>query len=210
MVGCCSGCHSPKRPAKPGTRRALWLALIINLGMFLVEVVAGLSAGSSSLQADALDFFGDAVNYAVSLFVLGMSLRYRAAASIAKGATMGAFGLWVVGNTVWHLSLGTVPEAELMGGIGTAALIANLVVAIMLYAYREGDSNMRSVWICSRNDAIGNLAVMAAALGVFGTGRGWPDFLVAGLMAALALVGAGQVLNQALGELRGEYAPEAY
>lgn len=186
----------------PRFRKALWAALAINVGMFLVEIVAGVAAGSSSLQADALDFLGDAANYGVSLFVLGMSLKRRAMASILKGATMGAFGLWVIGNTAWHLLSGTVPEASVMGTIGTAALVANVVVAVMLYAFRDGDSNMRSVWICSRNDAIGNLAVLGAAGGVVATGSGWPDFVVAGIMAALALSGAAQVLRHAFAELR--------
>lgn len=202
-AGCCSsGCHSPSSEVAPGFRKALWAALVINAGMFLVEIVAGVAAGSSSLQADALDFFGDAANYGVSLFVLGMSLRHRAMASVLKGATMGAFGLWVIGNTAYHLLTGTVPEATVMGAVGVAALVANVAVAVMLYAFRDGDSNMRSVWICSRNDAIGNLAVLGAASGVFATGSGWPDFAVAGVMAALALSGAAQVLRHALAELR--------
>lgn len=208
MAGCCSGCHTPTNDSAPRFRKALWVALAINAGMFLVEIVAGVTAGSSALQADALDFFGDAANYGVSLFVLGMSLHHRAMASVMKGATMGAFGLWVIGNTAYHLLNGTVPEAGVMGVVGIAALIANVVVAAMLYAFRDGDSNMRSVWICSRNDAIGNLAVLGAASGVFTTGTGWPDFLVAGVMAALALSGATQVLRHALAELRSPVAVE--
>lgn len=191
-----------RKDAAPRFRKALWVALAINAGMFLVEIVAGVAAGSSSLQADALDFFGDAANYGVSLFVLGMSLHRRAMASVLKGTTMGAFGLWVIGNTGWRLLNSTVPEAAVMGAVGVAALVANVVVAVMLYAFRDGDSNMRSVWICSRNDAIGNLAVLGAAGGVFATGSGWPDFAVAGIMAALALLGAVQVLRHALAELR--------
>ncbi|WP_096703364.1 cation transporter [Magnetospirillum sp. 15-1] len=207
-ASCCQGeCQPPSDGTTPLFRRALWAALVINAGMFVVEVVAGMAAGSSSLQADSLDFLGDAANYAVSLFVLGMSLRRRAQASVIKGATMGAFGLWVIGNTLLHVLNGTVPESQVMGAVGIAAFIANVVVAIMLYAFREGDSNMRSVWICSRNDAIGNLAVLAAAGGVFASGSGWPDFAVAGIMAALALSGAYQVLRHALAELR--YCPVA-
>lgn len=203
-AGCCQhDCHGTTQRF----RRVLWAALVINAVMFVVEVVAGMAAGSSSLQADALDFLGDAANYGVSLFVLGMSLRRRAMASLLKGATMGAFGLWVMGDTVIHALNGTVPQSEVMGAVGIAAFIANVAVAVMLYAFREGDSNMRSVWICSRNDAIGNLAVLAAAGGVFTTGSGWPDFAVAGIMAALALSGATQVLRHALAELR--YSPAA-
>lgn len=207
-ANCCQGgCQPPSGGTTQRFRRALWAALVINAGMFVVEIVAGMAAGSSSLQADSLDFLGDAANYAVSLFVLGMSLRRRAQASVIKGATMGAFGLWVIGNTLLHVLNGTVPESQVMGAVGIAAFIANVAVAIMLYAFREGDSNMRSVWICSRNDAIGNLAVMAAAGGVFASGSGWPDFAVAGIMAALALSGAYQVLHHALAELR--YSPVA-
>jgi len=203
-MGCChDGCQS-RTAASSRFRRVLWVALIVNAGMFAVETVAGMAARSSALQADALDFLGDAANYGVSLFVLGMSLRHRARASVLKGATMGAFGLWVSVNTMLHLINGTVPEAEMMGVVGTVALMANGAVAVMLYAFREGDSTMRSVWICSRNDAIGNIAVLAAASGVFATGSGWPDFTVAGIVAALALSGAFQVLRHARSELRGK------
>lgn len=183
-------------------RRVLWAALVINAAMFLVEIVAGLAAGSVSLQADALDFLADAGNYGISLFVIGMALHYRAKAALVKGATMGLFGLWVVGATIWHAVAGTLPHAVTMGTVGFAALIANAVVFAMLWAYREGDSNMRSVWLCSRNDVIGNFAVMLAALGVFGTGSGWPDVIVAAVMGLLALQGAWVVICQATGELR--------
>jgi len=203
MAGCCTTCHTPvDRRIAPRLRKALWVALAINAAMFLVEIVAGVTAGSAALLADALDFFGDAANYGVSLFVLGLSLRRRAQASLLKGATMGAFGLWVIGNTVHQLLTGTVPAAEVMGAVGLAALVANIAVAAMLYAFRDGDSNMRSVWICSRNDAIGNLAVLGAASGVFATGTGWPDLLVAAIMAGLALSGAAQIIRHARAELR--------
>src|SRR4051794_16532946 len=161
--------------------------------MFLVEIVAGLISGSVSLQADALDFLGDVANYGISLFVIGMALRYRASAALIKGVTMGLFGIWVIGAIVWHAALGTVPQAITMGEVGFAALVANAVVFVLLWAYRKGDSNMRSVWLCSRNDVIGNMAVLLAALGVFGTGTGWPDLIVAGLMAGLGIQGAYQV-----------------
>jgi Co/Zn/Cd efflux system component len=180
----------------------LWAALIINGGMFCIEIVAGLMAGSVSLQADALDFLGDVANYGISLFVIGMALRYRATAALIKGMTMGAFGIWVIGATVSNAVKGTVPHALTMGEVGFAALAANAAVFALLWAYRKGDSNMRSVWLCSRNDVIGNLAVLFAALGVFGTGTGWPDVIVAGLMASLGIQGAFQVIRQALGEVR--------
>jgi len=190
-------------------RRVLWAALGINLAMFLVEIAAGLAAGSISLQADALDFFGDSANYGISLFVLGMALRWRASAALLKGASMGVFGLWVLGAAVYHAAFGGIPEAEVMGAIGFTALAANVAVALMLFAFRDGDSNRRSVWLCSRNDAIGNLAVMAAATGVFATGTAWPDLAVAGVMAALALSAAVQVIRQSLGEMRRAAAPLA-
>jgi cation diffusion facilitator family transporter len=202
-AGCCQdGCGTLAAKVSRRFRRALWIALAINAIMFVVEITAGVAAGSSSLQADALDFLGDAANYGLSLFVLGMSLRHRAMASVLKGFTMGAFGIWVMLATVRHLFDGTVPEAETMGAVGVAALISNVTVALVLYAFRDGDSNMRSVWICSRNDAVGNVAVLAAAGGVVATGAGWPDVAVAAIMAALALSGAWQVLRHALSELR--------
>jgi Co/Zn/Cd efflux system component len=176
--------------------------LAINAVMFVVEVIAGLAAGSASLQADALDFLGDSANYAISLFVIGMALRYRAAAALLKGMTMAVFGLWVVANTAWHAWHGTLPQAFTMGAVGTAALLANFISFGLLWAYREGDANMRSAWVCTRNDVLGNLAVLVAALGVFGTGTGWPDAIVAAAMAALALQGAVVVVRHALSELR--------
>jgi Co/Zn/Cd efflux system component len=170
--------------------------------MFAVEVAAGLMAGSASLQADALDFLGDAANYAISLLVVGMALRYRASAALAKGATMGVFGLWVIATVIWHAMHGTLPSALTMGAVGLAALAANAASFGLLWAYRNGDANMRSAWICTRNDVLGNLAVLLAAAGVFGTGTGWPDVIVAGIMAALALQGATTVIRQSLDEMR--------
>ena len=200
-----SCCNQPKdiHRGDKGYRRVLWVVLAINAAMFAVEVSAGLAAGSASLQADALDFLGDAGNYAISLFVVGMALQYRAGAALLKGATMGVFGLWVDrGYDLFHAWHGTLPEAFTMGAVGTAALIANAISFGLLWAYRAGDSNMRSAWICTRNDVFGNLAVLLAAAGVFGTGTGWPDIVVAAIMAALALQGAWMVLNQSWSELR--------
>jgi Co/Zn/Cd efflux system component len=183
-------------------RRILWAVLTINAVMFLVEIGAGLAAGSASLQADALDFLGDAGNYAISLFVVGMALRYRAMAALVKGGTMGVFGLWVIGTVIWHAVHGTLPSAFTMGAVGFAALAANAASFGLLWAYRAGDANMRSAWICTRNDVVGNLAVLLAAAGVFGTGTGWPDIIVAAIMAGLALQGAVTVLRQSSAELR--------
>jgi len=198
---CCHD-HSTQPQADGRYRRVLWIALAINVAMFLVEIVAGLIAGSASLQADALDFLGDAGNYAISLAVVGLALRARAGAALAKAATMGLFGLWVIGSTVWLALNGMLPSAATMGAVGFAALVANAAVLALLWAYRSGDANMRSVWLCSRNDVIGNCAVLLAALGVFGTGTGWPDIAVAAVMAGLALQGAWLVSRQALAELR--------
>lgn len=186
-------------------RRVLWAVLTINAAMFAIEVIAGLAAGSASLQADALDFLGDAANYAISLFVVGMALRYRAMAAFLKGATMAMFGVWVLAITGWHAWHGTLPHAFTMGAVGFAALLANAASFGLLWAYRSGDANMRSAWICTRNDVIGNLAVLLAALGVLGTGTGWPDVIVAVIMALLALQGAVLVIRQAMNELRLPY-----
>ncbi len=186
-------------------RKILWIALIVNAAMFLVEIGAGFQSGSLSLLADAVDFAGDALNYAVSLAVLASALAWRARAAILKAVSMMGFGLYVLGAAVWSVWHGEVPQAMTMGAVALLALVANVVVAWMLYAFREGDANMRSVWLCSRNDAIGNVAVLLAALGVFGTGSSWPDLAVASLMAALALHGGWTVLRQARGEL-GEHA----
>jgi Co/Zn/Cd efflux system component len=213
MADCC--CTPPPLNLDPhrgnaaAYRRVLWAVLAINAMMFLVEIGAGLAAGSASLQADALDFLGDAANYAISLIVVGMALRYRATAALAKGATMGLFGLWVIGTVVWHAVHGTLPSAFTMGAVGFAALAANAASFGLLWAYRGGDANMRSAWICTRNDVLGNLAVLLAALGVFGTGTGWPDIVVATIMAALALQGAAIVVRQSLAELRRPVAVPA-
>lgn len=199
-ANCCQHCEPDD--GGPRYRRVLWAVLAINAVMFLVEIGAGVMAGSASLQADALDFLGDAANYGISLFVVGMALRFRAMAAVAKGATMGAFGFWVLSISAWHALNGSVPHAMTMGAIGVTALAANAASFALLWAYRTGDANMRSAWICTRNDVLGNLAVLAAAAGVFGTGAGWPDAIVAAIMAALALQGAWVVLRQAAGELR--------
>jgi Co/Zn/Cd efflux system component len=174
---------------------------MLNGVMFLAEIGTGVAAGSASLQADALDFLGDTANYAISLGVAGMVLAVRARVALVKGATLFALAVWVIGLTGFHAYYGTIPKAEIMGVVGLLALLTNLGVAVMLFRFRGGDANMRSVWICSRNDAIGNLAVVGAAAGVFGTGTGWPDIAVAAIMAALGISGGWQIMRQALSEL---------
>lgn len=189
----------------PRYRRVLWIALWVNAAMFVVEIAGGVSSGSLSLLADAVDFAGDALNYGVSLAVLAAAVAWRARAAMLKAASMIGFGLFVLGSALWNVWHGDVPNATTMGTVAVLALLANLSVAWMLYAFREGDANMRSVWLCTRNDAIGNLTVMAAALGVFGTGSAWPDLVVAGLMATLALHGGWQVLRQARREINATH-----
>jgi len=200
-ASCCDQAIDPHR-GNESYRRVLWAVLAVNTVMFAVEVAAGLAAGSASLQADALDFLGDAGNYAISLFVVGMALRYRALAAFLKGVTMGVFGSWVLGITAWHVWNGTLPHAFTMGAVGFAALLANAASFGLLWAYRGGDANMRSAWICTRNDVFGNLAVLLAAFGVLGTGSGWPDVIVAAIMAGLALQGAWVVVHRSRSELR--------
>jgi Co/Zn/Cd efflux system component len=204
MAGCCEhdGCSSHKALSSPQWRLVLWVALAVNAGMFLAEIAVGVAAGSASLEADAIDFLGDAANYAISLGVAGMALNWRARAALFKGYSMALLGAAVLVSTAWHAYAGTVPQAETMGIVGVIALIANAAVALMLFRFRSGDANMRSVWICSRNDAIGNLAVLAAAAGVFGTGTGWPDLIIAAIMATLGMSGGWQIVRQAAGELR--------
>ena len=187
--------------SSPRLRRVLWIALILNAAMFAVEIVGGLKSGSVSLLADAVDFAGDAANYALSLAVLSMGLLWRARAAWIKGATMGAYGAFVLGKAAWAAAAGSVPEPITMGAIALLALAVNAGVAVMLFSFREGDANLRSVWLCSRNDAIGNVAVGIAALGVFGTGTAWPDLMVASVMATLALTASVSVLRQARGEI---------
>ena len=206
MSAHCSGhAPQPKFPdERPRYRRILWIALIVNAVMLVVELAAGYASGSVSLLADAIDFGGDALNYSVSLAVLSAALAWRARAAMLKSVSMAAFGLLVLGRAAWSLWTGQVPEATTMGAVGLLAFGANLAVAWMLFAFRDGDANMRSVWLCTRNDAIGNVAVMAAALGVLGTGVSWPDLVVATLMALVAIHSAWQVFGQARLELDAE------
>ncbi len=185
----------------PRYRRVLWIALVVNAAMFFVEVAMGYRSQSASLLADAIDFAGDSANYAISLAVLTASVNWRARTALLKAACMMGFGVFVLARAVWGAWSGAVPDATTMGAISVLALAANLGVAWILYAFREGDANMRSVWLCSRNDAIGNLAVMAAAAGVAGSGTAWPDLVVAAVMAFLAIQGGLAVMRQARVEL---------
>ncbi|MEW8322362.1 MAG: cation transporter [Candidatus Thiodiazotropha taylori] len=203
MQNCCSStqCTDGTAAVSPEFRKALWIALIVNLIMFNIEIVGGLYASSVSLLADAVDFAGDAANYVLSLSVLSLGLLWRARAALIKGMTMGAYGLLVVGKTAWASLYGSAPEAYTMGLIGLVALVANLSVAIMLYRFRDGDANMRSVWLCSRNDSIVNLMIILAALGVLGTETRWPDLFVAAVVSGLAISSAISIVVQARHEI---------
>jgi cation diffusion facilitator family transporter len=183
-------------------KRRLWLVIAINAAMFAVEMAAGALAGSRALQADALDFFGDAATYGISLAVIGAPLRVRSIAAIAKGASLTLMSLWIFGVTAYHVFVLGVPHAEIMGAVGILALAANLGSVLILLRYKDGDANVRSVWLCSRNDAIGNVAVMVAALGVWGTTSRWPDLIVAAIMAGLFITSSVQILRQSFKELR--------
>jgi Co/Zn/Cd efflux system component len=200
-------CPAPAPSADPRYRRILWIALAVNAAMFLVELGASAASGSAALAADAVDFAGDAANYGLSLAAIAAGGMWSSRAALGKGVAMGMYGVGVLAFCAWRIHVGTPPEALTMGIIGTLALAANLWVAWLLYAYREGDANMRSVWLCTRNDAISNLAVLAAALSVFGTGNFWPDVAVAALMASLALYSAGSVILHARSELRPQRVP---
>ncbi|MFP3920902.1 MAG: cation transporter [Dichotomicrobium sp.] len=200
MGASCCGSETNFEGLSPDYKRRLWAVIAINAGMFIVEMLAGHLAGSQALQADALDFLGDSLTYGLSMAVIGASLRVRASAALLKGVSLLAMGLWVFGSTVYAVFVLGVPQAQVMGAIGFLALAANMVSVLLLVRYKEGDANVRSVWLCSRNDAIGNIAVMIAALGVWGTQTGWPDVIVAGLMAGLFTWSAVQILSQGLGE----------
>jgi len=207
MAGCgCNTTCSPTQKISPKFRRALWIALILNALMFFVEIIGGSHARSVSLWADALDFAGDAANYAISLAVLSMTLYWRATAALVKGITMAAFGIFVIVKVFWSWWLGVTPEPMLMGAIGVLALAVNVVSALLLYAFRDGDANMRSVWLCSRNDAIANIAIIVAAVGVLGTGTMFPDLFVAFIIAYLGVSSGLAVIKQARAERKMDQA----
>ncbi|MBT8100515.1 MAG: cation transporter, partial [Gammaproteobacteria bacterium] len=198
----CAGENVGVKASDPIFRRVLWIALVANFTMFVVEMVASQLGDSLSLQADALDFFGDSANYAISLFVVGMALSVRAKASLVKGASMALFGSWVVGSAVYRAFTDSAPDPATMSAIALLALLVNVAVAGMLYRFRNGDSNRQSIWLCSRNDALGNMAVMLAAAGVFASASRWPDLLVAGIIASLNISAALHVIRLARAELR--------
>ena len=203
-ASCCGSLEASRVAVDPRFRAALWVALVINVAMFAVEIVGGIAANSVSLWADAVDFAGDAANYAVSLAALSLGFTMRSRIALLKGITMTGFGVVVLASAGWAAVRGLPPEPLTMGAIGFVALLANAAVAGMLFAFRDGDANMRSVWLCSRNDVIGNLAVIVAAAGVLGSGSGIPDIIVASIMATLALTSGTAVIRQARRELHDQ------
>ena len=201
MTGSCG--HDAQFEGVSATyKRRLWMVIAINATMFVVEMAAGQAAQSQALKADALDFLGDALTYGLSLAVIGLTVRVRATAALFKGLSLMLMGLWVLGSTLYRVVYIGVPAAGVMGSIGFLALAANVASVLLLVAYKDGDANVRSVWLCSRNDAIGNVAVMLAALGVWGTATGWPDLIVAAAMAGLFVNSSIQIIRQSLHERR--------
>lgn len=200
------GCGCGGNPAFDGMdsryKLMLWIVIAINATMFLVEMVAGKLAGSQALQADALDFLGDTLTYGLSLAVIGMSLKIRSSAALVKGASLFLMGAWVFGSTLYQTMFLTVPKAEMMGVVAVLALAANLASVLLLLRYKDGDANVRSVWLCSRNDAIGNAVVIFAAYAVWDLDKAWPDLAVAAVMAWLFLNSSLSILKQALREYR--------
>ncbi|WP_350336190.1 cation transporter [Coralliovum pocilloporae] len=205
-AGCCN--HNARFDGlSPAYKRVLWTVIALNGIMFAVELTAGVAARSQALQADALDFLGDTLTYGISLAVIGQSLAIRSTAALFKGFSLLVMGLFVFGATLYRVFVTGVPEAHVMGVVGFLALAANVISVLLLMKYKDGDANVRSVWLCSRNDAIGNVAVMLAASGVWATATGWPDLAVAGLMAVLFISSAWSILRQSLGEFREARAP---
>ena len=202
MSASCCGTETRFEGLSADYKRRLWLVIAINAGMFLVEMAAGALAGSQALQADALDFLGDSLTYGMSLAVIGAAVPVRAWTAFAKGVSLSLMGLWVFGSTAYHVLVLGIPHAEIMGGVGFMALAANVGSVIILARYKDGDANVRSVWLCSRNDAIGNVAVMLAAIGVWATATRWPDLIVAAIMAGLFLTSSLQILRQSAKEIR--------
>lgn len=209
MTGCGCGQGGTFEGLSDGYRRVLIAVIAVNAAMFVIEMSAGAFAGSQALKADALDFLGDTATYAMTLAVIGKPAGWRASAALVKGVSLAMMGLWVLGHTAYQVLVLGVPQATVMGAVGALALAANAFSVLLLLPYRSGDANVRSVWLCSRNDAIGNVAVIAAAGGVWATGAAWPDLAVAGVMASLFLWSAVQIIRQAGAELRAPPSPAA-
>jgi Co/Zn/Cd efflux system component len=199
-------CQVPQAPRGESYRRVLWIALVANAAMFFVEIAAAAFSGSSALAADAVDFLGDSANYALSLGAIAAGGLWVSRVALLKGAAMSVYGIGVLAYAGYRAWLGTPPEPLTMGVVGALALAVNFSVAALLFRFREGDANMRSVWLCTRNDVIANILVLAAAAGVLGTGTVWPDVAVAAILATLGLTSGSSVIRQARGELAGKGA----
>lgn len=200
MGSCCS--NSNFDGTSQAYKRILWIVIAINAGMFFVEMFSGLMAQSQALQADALDFLGDSLTYGISLWVIGKSIQLRSKVALLKGISLCLMALWVFSSTLYRVFVLNEPNPMIMGTIGIAAFIANMVSVLLLMRYKDGDANVRSVWLCSRNDAIGNLIIVLAASGVWATSSAWPDLMTAGIMAGLFLSSSLQIIKQALAEQR--------
>ena len=202
MAGCAHDPCTPFDGRSTWYRGALLAVIGINAAMFIIEVTAGLGAGSQALLADALDFAGDAATYGITLWAIGRPLRTRATAALLKSASLALMALWVLASTAWQLLVLGLPRAEVMGAVGLLAFAANLASVLILVRWKDGDANVRSVWLCSRNDALGNLAVIGAAGAVWVTASAWPDLLVAAAIAGLFLSSAVTIIRQASAERR--------
>ena len=202
MSGCCE--EKVFDGLSPAYKRALIIVIAINATMFVIEMWAGMASGSQALKADALDFAGDAATYGLSLAVIGASIRTRAMASLIKSGSLALIAITVLGMTALRFAEGVPPEAQTMSLVALLALGANVASVIILLKWRDGDSNVRSVWLCSRNDAIGNVAVIVAGLLVAATASALPDLLVAFMLAGLFLRSSIAIAQQAISELRSE------
>ena len=202
MAACCEGKSCEVTALRENHGRVLWIVLAINAAMFVIEGAAGVLAHSTSLLADALDMLGDALVYGFSLFVLARSVRWQAGAALAKGVFMLAFGLGVLGEAIYKVFHPIMPGAATMGLVGGLALAANLVCFFLLYRHRGDNLNMRSTWLCSRNDLVANVGVLLAAVGSFVLASRWPDLVVGATIAGLFLASSLGVLRESIRELR--------
>lgn len=202
MAGCSCESNGAFYGMSDAYKRVLWLIIAINFALFITEMIVSQLAYSMALSADALDFFGDSLTYSITLIAIGHSLKWRASAALFKGITLAMMGVWVLGSTIYRVFILGMPNELMMGSIAILAFTANVVSAVLLMQYKDGDANVRSVWLCSRNDAIGNLAVLMAAGVVYLTQSRWPDLVVAFLMSGLFLHSSWLILKQAKSELK--------
>ena len=191
----------------PGYRRALWTVVVLNVGYGLAEIVAGFVSGSQALKADALDFLGDGTITLLGLLAIGWSLAWRARSALLQGIFLGLLGLGILVTSAYRVFVLHQPEAEIMGLFGVIALVVNVASAWVLLPHRGGDANVRAVWLFSRNDAIGNLAVIIAAGLVAWTATPWPDLVVAVVIAGLFLQSSWAIIKDARRDLKVAQSP---